>query len=193
MQHKPTKDILFNGHYYFRSIRTNWATRKPPSVTGGGAGGGGGKELNYDEVGPFFLSIASFNCFQVFAQSSPTNCTVYAGGCTSGDENALRRAFGQFGRIMEVGFWKLRPSYIFFNLRCATSKTKVTPSWDLTTRSLPAMQSWHCTSPRFCICFEAWKSPFGFSGWEPGNQVQLGERRRRSQGWFPVWWRWRRL
>jgi len=74
-----------------RSIRTNWATRKPPSVTGGGAGGGGGKELNYDEV---------------FAQSSPTNCTVYAGGCTSGDENALRRAFGQFGRIMEVRYFK---------------------------------------------------------------------------------------
>lgn len=57
MQHKPTKDILFNGHYYFRSIRTNWATRKPPSVTGGGAGGGGGKELNYDEVGPFFCQL----------------------------------------------------------------------------------------------------------------------------------------
>merc|ERR1719285_842701 len=74
-----------------RSIRTNWATRKPPSVTGSGAGGGGGKELNYDEV---------------FAQSSPTNCTVYAGGCTSGDENALRRAFGQFGRIMEVRYFK---------------------------------------------------------------------------------------
>lgn len=75
-----------------RSIRTNWATRKPPSVTGGGAGGGGGgKELDYDEV---------------FAQSSPTNCTVYAGGCTSGDENALRRAFGQFGRIMEVRYFK---------------------------------------------------------------------------------------
>jgi len=73
-----------------RSIRTNWATRKPPSVTGN-AGGGGGKELNYDEV---------------FAQSSPTNCTVYAGGCTSGDENALRRAFGQFGRIMEVRYFK---------------------------------------------------------------------------------------
>ena len=36
-----------------RSIRTNWATRKPPSVTGGGSagGGGGGKELDYDEVG----------------------------------------------------------------------------------------------------------------------------------------------
>merc|ERR1719209_1810403 len=44
--------------------------------------------------------------WQVFAQSSPTNCTVYAGGCTSGDENALRRAFGQFGRIMEVRYFK---------------------------------------------------------------------------------------
>merc|ERR1719222_331572 len=49
------------------------------------------KELDYDEV---------------FAQSSPTNCTVYAGGCTSGDENALRRAFGHFGRIMKVWYFK---------------------------------------------------------------------------------------
>ena len=44
--------------------------------------------------------------WQVFAQSSPTNCTVYAGGCTSGDENALRRAFGHFGRIMKVWYFK---------------------------------------------------------------------------------------
>jgi len=74
-----------------RSIRTNWATRKPPSVTGGGGGGGGGRSLEYDEV---------------FNQSSPTNCTVYVGGCTSGDENALRRAFNPFGRIMEVRYFK---------------------------------------------------------------------------------------
>ena len=93
-----------------RSIRTNWATRKPPSVTGGGSagGGGGGKELDYDEVGAarcnVIFDLRNMKKFsrQVFAQSSPTNCTVYAGGCTSGDENALRRAFGQFGRIMEV-------------------------------------------------------------------------------------------
>ena len=52
---------------------------------------GGGKDLDYDEV---------------FAQSSPTNCTVYVGGCTSGDENALRRAFGNFGRIMKVRYFK---------------------------------------------------------------------------------------
>jgi len=72
-----------------RSIRTNWATRKPPSVTGGG--GGGGKPLEFDDV---------------FNQSSSTNCTVYAGGCTSGDESALRRAFNPFGRIMEVRYFK---------------------------------------------------------------------------------------
>jgi len=71
-----------------RSIRTNWATRKPPSVTGGG---GVGRSLEYEEV---------------FNQSSPTNCTVYVGGCTSGDENALRRAFNPFGRIMEVRYFK---------------------------------------------------------------------------------------
>jgi len=76
-----------------RSIRTNWATRKPPSVTGGGGGGGGGggRPLEYDEV---------------FHQSSPSNCTVYVGGVTTGDENALRRAFTSFGRIMEVRYFK---------------------------------------------------------------------------------------
>jgi len=81
-----------------RSIRTNWATRKPPSVTGGGGGGGGfnfnpnsGKSMDFDDV---------------FNQSSPNNCTVYVGGCSSGDESALRRAFNPFGRILEVRYFK---------------------------------------------------------------------------------------
>merc|ERR1719290_27317 len=74
-----------------RSIRTNWATRKPPSVTGGGGGGGMGRPLDYDEV---------------FQQSSSSNCTVYVGGVTTGDENALRRAFSPFGRILEVRYFK---------------------------------------------------------------------------------------
>jgi len=84
-----------------RSIRTNWATRKPPSVTGGGfggsgfsgggGGGGGGKSLDFEEV---------------FNQSSPNNCTVYVGGCSTGDEGALRRAFNQYGRILEVRYFK---------------------------------------------------------------------------------------
>lgn len=90
-QEAQTSIEQMNGQWLgSRSIRTNWATRKPPSVTGGG-GGGSGKTLEYEEV---------------FNQSSGTNCTVYAGGCTSGDETALRRAFGTFGRIMEVRYFK---------------------------------------------------------------------------------------
>jgi len=42
----------------------------------------------------------------VFNQSSPNNCTVYVGGCSSGDESALRRAFNPFGRILEVRYFK---------------------------------------------------------------------------------------
>ncbi len=60
-----------------RSIRTNWAARKPPS-SGGGYTGGGGKSLNYDEV---------------FRQASATNFTVYVGGTTTGDETIIREAF----------------------------------------------------------------------------------------------------
>ena len=42
----------------------------------------------------------------MFNSSSPNNCTVYVGGCSSGDEGALRRAFNQFGRILEVRYFK---------------------------------------------------------------------------------------
>ena len=45
-----------------RSIRTNWATRKPPSVTGGGNGGGGGKELDYDEASSASTTDLTFLC-----------------------------------------------------------------------------------------------------------------------------------
>ncbi|XP_063304726.1 cytotoxic granule associated RNA binding protein TIA1 isoform X1 [Pelobates fuscus] len=69
-----------------RQIRTNWATRKPPapkstyeSTT---------KQLSYDEV---------------VNQSSPSNCTVYCGGVTSGlTEQLMRQTFSPFGQIMEV-------------------------------------------------------------------------------------------
>lgn len=70
-----------------RSIRTNWATRKPPTA----GGYVGGKSLNYDEV---------------FRQSSPTNCTVYVGGTTTGDETVLREAFKLYGKIMEIRYFK---------------------------------------------------------------------------------------
>merc|ERR1719186_1152916 len=62
-------------------------TRKPQSVMGGG----GVRPLEYNKV---------------FQQSSPSNCIVYVEGVTTGDENALRRAFTSFGRIMEVRYFK---------------------------------------------------------------------------------------
>ncbi len=80
-----------------RAIRTNWATRKPPSVTGRPEGGGSSgfvreiKKLNYDDV---------------FAQASAANCTAYCGGLLNGDENLIRRTFSPFGRIMEVRYFR---------------------------------------------------------------------------------------
>ncbi|GFY49636.1 nucleolysin TIA-1 isoform p40 [Trichonephila inaurata madagascariensis] len=50
-----------------RAIRTNWATRKPP--TNRSQSDTNAKPLTFDEV---------------YNQSSPTNCTVYCGGITQG-------------------------------------------------------------------------------------------------------------
>lgn len=92
-----------------RSIRTNWATRKPAAPGGGngepdfsakaGSGGppmGGGnnsgnKMLNYDEV---------------FQSASAINFTVYCGGITNSDENTIRAAFTPYGRIMEIRYFR---------------------------------------------------------------------------------------
>lgn len=72
-----------------RSIRTNWATRKPPQSQA--ARQFDNKQLSFDEV---------------FHLASPLNCTVYCGGLTNGDDNSLRRAFSPFGRILEVRYFK---------------------------------------------------------------------------------------
>jgi len=97
-----------------RSIRTNWATRKPAapgsnasnnegggghefhgakSNSGGGGGGGGpgGKMLNYDDV---------------FGQASPANFTVYCGGISDSNEDRIRAAFSPYGRIMEIRYFR---------------------------------------------------------------------------------------
>ncbi|KAL3864565.1 hypothetical protein ACJMK2_006232 [Sinanodonta woodiana] len=83
-----------------RPIRTNWATRKPPAPpTRENI-----KQLSYDEV---------------YNQASPTNCTVYCGGLSSGlagevytnsevniDEELMRKIFGSYGNIKEVRVFK---------------------------------------------------------------------------------------
>ncbi|NXE99931.1 TIA1 protein, partial [Menura novaehollandiae] len=96
-----------------RQIRTNWATRKPPAPKS--TYETNTKQLSYDEV---------------VTQSSPSNCTVYCGGVTSGltgtwppprpslslghhggltllsvlpaPEQLMRQTFSPFGQIMEI-------------------------------------------------------------------------------------------
>ncbi|XP_010168432.2 nucleolysin TIA-1, partial [Antrostomus carolinensis] len=69
-----------------RQIRTNWATRKPPAPKS--TYESNTKQLSYDDV---------------VNQSSPSNCTVYCGGVTSGlTEQLMRQTFSPFGQIMEI-------------------------------------------------------------------------------------------
>ncbi|XP_072883811.1 nucleolysin TIAR isoform X2 [Hemitrygon akajei] len=69
-----------------RQIRTNWATRKPPAPKS--APENSSKQLRFEEV---------------VAQSSPSNCTVYCGGISSGlTEQLMRQTFSPFGQIMEI-------------------------------------------------------------------------------------------
>ncbi|TRY91818.1 hypothetical protein DNTS_012449 [Danionella cerebrum] len=69
-----------------RQIRTNWATRKPPAPKA--TYETNTKHLSFDEV---------------LNQSSPSNCTVYCGGVSSGlTEQLMRQTFSPFGQIMEV-------------------------------------------------------------------------------------------
>uniref|UniRef100_A0A8C1T242 TIA1 cytotoxic granule-associated RNA binding protein n=1 Tax=Cyprinus carpio TaxID=7962 RepID=A0A8C1T242_CYPCA len=69
-----------------RQIRTNWATRKPPAPKA--TYETNAKHLSFDEV---------------VNQSSPSNCTVYCGGVTTGlTEQLMRQTFSPFGQIMEI-------------------------------------------------------------------------------------------
>jgi len=80
---------LMNGQWLgSRSIRTNWATRKPPTSRNDA----NSKPLTFDEV---------------YNQSSPTNCTVYCGGITNGlTEELLQKTFSHFGCIQEIRIFK---------------------------------------------------------------------------------------
>ncbi|XP_075961158.1 cytotoxic granule associated RNA binding protein TIA1-like isoform X1 [Anarhichas minor] len=69
-----------------RQIRTNWATRKPPAPKT--TYESNSKHLSFDEV---------------VSQSSPSNCTVYCGGVSTGlTEQLMRQTFSPFGQIMEI-------------------------------------------------------------------------------------------
>ncbi|XP_003739762.1 nucleolysin TIAR-like [Galendromus occidentalis] len=86
-----------------RAIRTNWASRKPNHKETGSYIGGHHRALNYDEV---------------FAQSSPSNCTVYCGGLNqmASSEDFLRQAFDEFGEIVDIRLFKDKGyAFIKFN------------------------------------------------------------------------------
>ncbi|XP_020715172.1 nucleolysin TIA-1 isoform X2 [Ceratitis capitata] len=75
-----------------RSIRTNWATRKPPATKLDV----NAKPLTFDEV---------------YNQSSPTNCTVYCGGINGAlsgflNEEILQKTFSPYGTIQEIRVFK---------------------------------------------------------------------------------------
>ncbi|KAK6638985.1 hypothetical protein RUM43_007255 [Polyplax serrata] len=71
-----------------RSIRTNWATRKPPLIKADG----NPLPLSFDEV---------------YKQSSATNCTVYCGGIINGlTEELVQKIFSPFGTIQEIKVFK---------------------------------------------------------------------------------------
>ncbi|CAB3371648.1 Hypothetical predicted protein [Cloeon dipterum] len=87
-----------------RSIRTNWATRKPPAPKIEA----NSKPLTFDEV---------------YNQSSPTNCTVYCGGITNGlSEEIMQKTFSAFGQIQEIRVFKDK-GYAFVRFSTKESAT----------------------------------------------------------------------
>ncbi|KAJ0169631.1 hypothetical protein K1T71_014816 [Dendrolimus kikuchii] len=87
-----------------RSIRTNWATRKPPAPK---------NELNSKPL--------TFD--DVYNQSSPTNCTVYCGGLTTGlTEELMQKTFQPFGTIQEIRVFKDK-GYAFIRFSTKESAT----------------------------------------------------------------------
>ncbi|XP_046992285.1 nucleolysin TIAR [Schistocerca americana] len=75
-----------------RSIRTNWSTRKPPPPRNERPRHANNKLHTFDEV---------------YNQSSPTNCTVYCGGFSSGiTEELMQKTFSPFGTIQDIRVFK---------------------------------------------------------------------------------------
>ncbi|CAD6192179.1 unnamed protein product [Caenorhabditis auriculariae] len=93
-----------------RTIRTNWATRKPGQESQAASS----NEKSYDEV---------------YNQTTSDNTSVYVGNITGGTaganiaEEEIRRAFGQFGRIQEVRVFRVQGyAFVKFDSKEAAAK-----------------------------------------------------------------------
>ncbi|EGT49455.1 CBN-TIAR-2 protein [Caenorhabditis brenneri] len=87
-----------------RTIRTNWASRKPGEE---GERRGGGFERDR-ERGERFHGGFEKTYDEIFHQTSPDNTSVYVGQIGSLTEDEIRRAFDRFGAINEVRIFKLQ-------------------------------------------------------------------------------------
>ena len=102
-----------------RAIRTNWATRKPPTTLRAGNGDSHGSlqnSMNSGQPGPHILSQSGsggghhgkqLSYEDVYNQTGPSNCTVYCGGLPHGlTEELIQKTFYQFGPVQEIRVFK---------------------------------------------------------------------------------------
>ncbi|XP_060648573.1 cytotoxic granule associated RNA binding protein TIA1 isoform X1 [Drosophila nasuta] len=102
-----------------RSIRTNWATRKPPATKADSKYSTShsiNKQISSRELISFTCVIFAVNVKpltfdEVYNQSSPTNCTVYCGGINGAlsgflNEDILQKTFSPYGTIQEIRVFK---------------------------------------------------------------------------------------
>ncbi|RWS14802.1 nucleolysin TIAR-like isoform X1 [Dinothrombium tinctorium] len=139
-----------------RAIRTNWATRKPPSARGANdvsGQGTTGKQLTFDEV---------------YQQSSPTNCTVYCGGILQGlSEEVIQKTFAPFGPIQEIRVFKDK-GYAFVKFGTKEAATN-------------AIVATHNTDINGQIVKCSWGKETG----DPSNQVQTANAVAAQQYTYP--------
>ncbi|CAP27832.1 Protein CBR-TIAR-2 [Caenorhabditis briggsae] len=82
-----------------RTIRTNWATRKPEEE-------GGGERRDRGERGERRHYEKTFD--EIYNQTSADNTSVYVGQINQLTEDEIRRAFDRFGPINEVRMFKVQ-------------------------------------------------------------------------------------
>nr|CAD2184562.1 unnamed protein product [Meloidogyne enterolobii] len=92
-----------------RTIRTNWATRKP-----GMPGMPGGVPFEYNKP----------TVDEIMAQTSPDNTSVYIGGVPPGaTETEIRDASKRFGNIVDIRHFKLQGyAFVKFDTKIAAGK-----------------------------------------------------------------------
>jgi len=100
-----------------RSIRTNWATRKPPATKADSEYPGPNHPTNPSRISlsyldaPVAVNAKPLTFDEVYNQSSPTNCTVYCGGINGAlsgflNEEILQKTFSPYGTIQEIRVFK---------------------------------------------------------------------------------------